>query len=158
MEANPAEPLRLPRRDIPGRCSRLAENQLPQAAFDYEKKYCICHSVPEITPSTSTAAAPIAENKHLLRWVEKMAELDQPDRIHWVDGSQAGIRRPLRQMVENGTFTQAQSEALAGLLLRPLRCPAMWPAWKTAPSSARSPKTTPARPTTGKTRSRCAAS
>ena len=27
-------------------------------------------------------------NKHLIRWVEKMAELCQPANIHWVDGSQ----------------------------------------------------------------------
>ena len=28
-------------------------------------------------------------NKHLIRWVEKMAELTQPDAIHWIDGSEA---------------------------------------------------------------------
>ena len=30
----------------------------------------------------------LTTNKHLIRWVEKMAELCRPDSIHWVDGSQ----------------------------------------------------------------------
>ncbi len=30
----------------------------------------------------------LSSNKHLLRWVEKMAELTKPDNIHWVDGSE----------------------------------------------------------------------
>ena len=33
-------------------------------------------------------AVPLSKNEHLLRWVEKMAELAKPARIHWVDGSQ----------------------------------------------------------------------
>ena len=33
--------------------------------------------------------APPTANKHLIRWVEKMSDLCQPDNIHWVDGSQA---------------------------------------------------------------------
>ena len=32
---------------------------------------------------------PLSKNTHLLRWVEKMAELTQPEAIHWVDGSEA---------------------------------------------------------------------
>ncbi|SNT44240.1 phosphoenolpyruvate carboxykinase (GTP), partial [Granulicella rosea] len=28
-------------------------------------------------------------NKHLIRWVEKMSDLCQPERIHWIDGSAA---------------------------------------------------------------------
>ena len=28
-------------------------------------------------------AVPLSENKHLLRWVEKMAELTKPGAIHW---------------------------------------------------------------------------
>ena len=32
---------------------------------------------------------PLSQNRNLLRWVEKMADLCQPARIHWVDGSQA---------------------------------------------------------------------
>ncbi len=37
----------------------------------------------------TSIAKPLTTNKHLIRWVEKMAEMTQPARIHWVDGSQA---------------------------------------------------------------------
>lgn len=32
----------------------------------------------------------LSTNEHLIRWVEKMAELAQPDHIHWVDGLRIG--------------------------------------------------------------------
>src|SRR5580698_4497968 len=47
---------------------------------------------------------PLATNKHLLRWVEKMAKLTRADAIHWVDGSQAEYDFLCGQMVESGTF------------------------------------------------------
>jgi phosphoenolpyruvate carboxykinase (GTP) len=47
---------------------------------------------------------PLAANKHLLRWVEKMAKLTRPRAIHWVDGSQAEYDYLCGQMVESGTF------------------------------------------------------
>jgi phosphoenolpyruvate carboxykinase (GTP) len=47
---------------------------------------------------------PLAANKHLLRWVEKMAKLTRPDAIHWVDGSQQEYELLCGQMVESGTF------------------------------------------------------
>ena len=50
------------------------------------------------------AAAPPTTNKHLIRWVEKMAELTQPAAIHWVDGSQQEYDRLCDQLVEAGTF------------------------------------------------------
>ena len=37
---------------------------------------------------TRTMAPPLSKNKHLIRWVDKMAELTKPAAIHWVDGSQ----------------------------------------------------------------------
>ena len=53
-------------------------------------------------------------NKHLVRWVEKMAELAQPDAIHWVDGSEAENRRFCDQLVEAGTFTRLNPELWPG--------------------------------------------
>ena len=47
---------------------------------------------------------PLSKNSHLLRWVEKIAELTQPAAIHWVDGSQQENDALCRQMVESGTF------------------------------------------------------
>jgi len=50
------------------------------------------------------ASKPLSKNSHLLRWVEKIAELTQPAAIHWVDGSQQENDMLCRQMVESGTF------------------------------------------------------
>ncbi len=50
------------------------------------------------------SATPLSTNKHLLRWVEKMAELCKPDTIHWVDGSQGEYNALCAQMVASGTF------------------------------------------------------
>jgi len=43
---------------------------------------------------------PPTTNKHLIRWVEKMADLTQPAAIRWVDGSQEEYDRLCREMVE----------------------------------------------------------
>ena len=51
-------------------------------------------------------SVPPASNKHLLRWVEKMAELPKPARIHWVDGSQEENDQLLAEMVESGMATK----------------------------------------------------
>ena len=47
---------------------------------------------------------PLSKNVHLLRWVKKMAELCQPDAIHWVDGSQREYDALCAMMVKGGTF------------------------------------------------------
>ncbi len=49
-------------------------------------------------------AKPLAANKHLLKWVEKMADLCKPAAIHWVDGSQEEANGLCAQMVASGTF------------------------------------------------------
>jgi phosphoenolpyruvate carboxykinase (GTP) len=54
---------------------------------------------------------PPTRNKHLLRWVEKMAELTAPASIHWVDGSKQEYDRLCNQLVANGTFIRL-NEAL----------------------------------------------
>ena len=51
-----------------------------------------------------SSPAPLTTNKHLIRWVEKMADLCQPARIHWIDGSQAEYEWLCDQLVESGTF------------------------------------------------------
>jgi phosphoenolpyruvate carboxykinase (GTP) len=53
-------------------------------------------------------------NRHLIRWVEKMAELCQPERIHWVDGSQAEYDALCDQLVKAGTFTKLNEEQWPG--------------------------------------------
>ena len=49
-------------------------------------------------------AVPLSKNDHLLRWVEKMAELTRPAHIHWVDGSQEEYDQLCQEMVASGTF------------------------------------------------------
>jgi len=56
----------------------------------------------------------LTTNKHLLRWVEKMADLTQPDRIHWVDGSQQEYDRLCQLLVDSGTFTKLNEDLWPG--------------------------------------------
>ncbi|MGH9599889.1 MAG: phosphoenolpyruvate carboxykinase (GTP) [Terracidiphilus sp.] len=60
------------------------------------------------------AASAMTKNKHLIRWVEKMAELTQPASIHWVDGSQQEYDRLCAKLVTSGTFTRLNQESWPG--------------------------------------------
>jgi phosphoenolpyruvate carboxykinase (GTP) len=53
---------------------------------------------------------PLTKNKHLLKWVEKIAALTQPARIHWVDGSQREYDDLCMQMVLGGTFIKLNEQ------------------------------------------------
>ena len=53
-------------------------------------------------------------NKHLIRWVEKMAELTQPDKIHWVDGTKAEYEKLCQELVDAGTFTRLNRKLWPG--------------------------------------------
>ena len=66
------------------------------------------------TLKASSTAAPPTTNKHLIRWVEKMADLTQPDSIHWIDGSEAENTWLCDQLVEAGTFTRLNQELWPG--------------------------------------------
>jgi len=65
----------------------------------------------------ATSNTPLSENKHLLRWVEKMAELTKPAAIHWVDGSKEEYDRLCAQMVESGTFIRLNQKLWPGCFL-----------------------------------------
>jgi phosphoenolpyruvate carboxykinase (GTP) len=71
-----------------------------------------------VKPSSSaTSSATIdlpTTNRHLIRWVEKMADLCQPSRIHWVDGSNAEYDRLCNELVSAGTFTPLNQELWPG--------------------------------------------
>ncbi len=60
---------------------------------------------------------PPTSNKHLLRWVEKMAELCKPAAIHWVDGSQTEYDRLCGQMVASGTLIKLNEKTWPGCFL-----------------------------------------
>jgi phosphoenolpyruvate carboxykinase (GTP) len=56
--------------------------------------------------SVRDPSIPLTKNDHLLRWVEKMAELARPASIHWVDGSQDEYEQLCDGMVRSGTFVK----------------------------------------------------
>jgi phosphoenolpyruvate carboxykinase (GTP) len=53
---------------------------------------------------TQTVSKVLSTNKHLLRWVEKIAELCEPDVIHWVDGTDEENQWLCNSLVQAGTF------------------------------------------------------
>ena len=61
-----------------------------------------------------TSARPLSANKHLLRWVEKMAELCRPQSVHWVDGSQEEYDGLCAQMVASGTLLKLNEKLWPG--------------------------------------------
>ena len=63
---------------------------------------------------TIAISTPATTNKHLIRWVEKMADLCQPVDIHWVDGSQAEYDYLCDQLVAAGTFTRLNEKLWPG--------------------------------------------
>jgi len=46
------------------------------------------------------------QNKQLIDWVEDIAQLTTPDRIHWCDGSAEEYDELCQLLVDNGTFTK----------------------------------------------------
>jgi phosphoenolpyruvate carboxykinase (GTP) len=57
---------------------------------------------------TDTSAATEVPTKHakLISWVDEIAELTEPDAIHWCDGSAEEYDRLCTDLVEAGTFTK----------------------------------------------------
>ena len=56
----------------------------------------------------------LTKNKHLIRWVEKMAELSQPASIHYVDGSEEENAALCQQLVDAGTFIRLNQQQWPG--------------------------------------------
>src|SRR3954471_5200219 len=53
---------------------------------------------------TTATTEPITKNPKLISWVEEIAELTEPDAIHWCDGSAEEYDRLCELLVEKGTF------------------------------------------------------
>ncbi|MDD5018750.1 MAG: phosphoenolpyruvate carboxykinase (GTP) [Eubacteriales bacterium] len=56
-------------------------------------------------------------NKKLLAWVEEVAGLCRPDRIHWCDGSEEENDRLLNEMADSGAATKLNSAKRPGCYL-----------------------------------------
>jgi phosphoenolpyruvate carboxykinase (GTP) len=55
---------------------------------------------------TSAATEIPTKNAKLISWVDEVAELTQPDAIHWCDGSASEYDQLCAELVEAGTFTK----------------------------------------------------
>ena len=53
---------------------------------------------------TAAAAQTLTDNAKLTSWVDEVAELTQPDQIHWCDGSAEEYDRLAQELIEAGTF------------------------------------------------------
>jgi len=60
--------------------------------------------------TTTHDGAKRSTNHQLLRWVDEIAQLCNPDRIYWCDGSQEEYDRLCEQMVANGSFVRLNPE------------------------------------------------
>src|ERR1700736_3005104 len=66
---------------------------------------------------TARSRGPLTRNIHLVKGVEKTAELTKPKDIHWVDGSQAEYDKLCREMVASGSFTKLNEDLWPGCFL-----------------------------------------
>jgi phosphoenolpyruvate carboxykinase (GTP) len=64
-----------------------------------------------------TIKAPPTSNTHLVRWVEKMADLCQPTSIQWIDGSEKQYKQLCEELVNSGTFTRLNPKLWPGCFL-----------------------------------------
>ena len=83
-----------------------------------------------------------------------MVELCEPDAVHWCDGSDVEFEMLCKQLVDAGTFVELDADRRPGSYWAHSD-PRTSPGSRTAPSSAPSARSTPGRPTTGRTRPRC---
>src|SRR5690348_1339474 len=60
---------------------------------------------------------PQTSNQNILNWVRQMADLCQPERIHWCDGSAAEDQMLCELMVKSGTFTKLNEKKRPGSYL-----------------------------------------
>ena len=70
------------------------------------------NAAPSHLDSTTPEASADAPTTHraLLAWVQQVAELTQPDRVYWVDGSEAENKTLTDELVEAGTLVRLNPE------------------------------------------------
>ena len=93
----------------PGRAVRVRTHQASAASRHFASHQStdagVTHDGNHFGPRTAPTT-----HARLLRWVRETAELTQPDRVEWVDGSPEEWTRITDQLVENGTFVRLNPE------------------------------------------------
>ena len=70
------------------------------------------------TPETiAVPETSMTKNPHLLKWIQKSAELCQPDRIVWCDGSEEEKARFTKQALDEGILIELNQEKWPGCYL-----------------------------------------
>ena len=64
-----------------------------------------------MTTDTTPRTSPPTTHQRLLEWVAEVAELTQPDRVHWCDGSDEEWTRLTDELVEAGTLERLDPAA-----------------------------------------------
>ena len=77
----------------------------------------------------------LTPNRHICDWVAECEELLQPEKVLWIDGSEAQLEALRQEAYLTGELVKLNQEKL--------------PAWRAAPLSAASARKMPALPTTG---------
>src|SRR5215470_3329908 len=67
--------------------------------------------------SKTSTRQTLTTNTHLIRWIDKIAELCTPAAIHWVDGSDAEYEALCSEMVDAGTFIKLNQDLWPGCYL-----------------------------------------
>ncbi len=62
------------------------------------------------TMATAEMDTPSTTHARLLAWVREVAELTQPDAVHWADGSQAEYEELTGELVAAGTFVRLEKK------------------------------------------------
>jgi phosphoenolpyruvate carboxykinase (GTP) len=61
-------------------------------------------------PAQVDYSRPLSTNKHLLRWVEKIAKLARPADVHWVNGSDEENQLVLERLMDAGTLLKLNQD------------------------------------------------
>lgn len=99
----------------------------------------------------------MTNNKNVLNWIEEMKALVEPDKVVWIDGSEAQLKELRDQALATGEMEASTLKSCPAACCIG-RLSTMSHASKDARSFVRAKKRTPARPTTGRTQTSCTTS
>lgn len=63
-----------------------------------------------MTDSTIITSTSLTSNEHLISWVNSIAQLTQPDAVHWCDGSEQERQSLIDTLIASGTLTPLNAE------------------------------------------------